>query len=64
MTSLCLPQFNSLIGCDAVRNFSGISKTCIFKRLPKNTSAAHLIKKLGESVTVSENITYQVISFV
>ena len=54
-TSLCLPQFHSLIGCDTVSNFFGISKTCVFKRLLKDTYAAHLIEKLGESVTVSEN---------
>ena len=30
----------------------------------KDTSTAHLIEKLGESATVSENLTYQVISFI
>ena len=33
-------------------------------RLLKDTSAANLIEKLGESSTVSEKLTYQVISFI
>ena len=55
-TSLCLPQFHSLIGCDTVSNFFGISKTCAFKRLLKDTYAAHLIEKLGESPTRQQDV--------
>ena len=36
----------------------------VFQRLMKDTAAAHLIEKFGESATVSENLTYQAISFV
>ena len=63
-TILCLPQFHSLTGCDTVSHFFGISKTSVFQRLLKDTSTAHLIEKLGESATVSENVTYQVMSFI
>ena len=57
-TSLCLPQFYSLTGCDTVSHFFGISKTCAFEQLLKDTSAAHLIEKLGELATVSEDLLY------
>ena len=39
-------------------------KTCVFQQLLKDTAAAHLIEKLDESATVSENLTYQVMSFI
>ena len=61
-TSLYLPQFHSLTVCDTVSHFFGISKTSVFQRLLKNTSAAHPTEKLGESATVSEN--YQVMSLI
>ena len=35
----------------------------VFERLLKDTSAAHLIEKLGESATISEDLLYQVMSF-
>ena len=35
----------------------------VFQRLLKDTSPAHLIEKLAELATVSENSTYQVTSF-
>ena len=63
-TSLCLPQFHSLTGCDIVSHFFGISKTCVFQWLLKDTSAAHLIEKRGESAPVGGNLTYQVMSFI
>ena len=46
-TSLYLPQFHSLTGCDTIRHFFGISKTC-FPTLLKDTSATDLIEKLGK----------------
>ena len=62
---LCLPQFHSLTGCHTTSQplLSNI-KTCVFQRLLKNTAAAHLIEKLDESATVSENLIYQVMSFI
>ena len=51
-TSLCLPQFHSLTGCDIVSHFFRLSKTCVFQRLLKDASAVHLIEKLDELVTV------------
>ena len=64
-TSLCLPQFHSLTGCDTVSHFFGISKTCVFERLLKDASAAHLIEKLGKSAsTVSEGLLCQVMIFI
>ena len=63
-TSLSLPQFHSLTGCDIVSHFFGISKTCVFQWLLKDTSAAHLIEKRGESATVRGNLTYRVMSFI
>ena len=54
-TILCLPQFHSLTDCDTVSHLFGISKTSVFQRLLKDTPAAHLIGKLGESTTVSDN---------
>ena len=62
--SLFLPQFHSYTGCDTISHFFGISKTCVFERLLKHTSAAHLIQKLSESATVSEDLLYQVMSFI
>ena len=63
--SLCLPQFHSLTGCDTVSHFFGISKACVFERLLKDTSAVHLIEKLGKSAsTVSEDFLCQVMSFI
>ena len=35
----------------------------VFERLLKDTAAAHLIEKLGESATISEDLLYQVMSF-
>ena len=64
IASLCLRQFHSFNGCDTVSHFFVILKTCVFKRLLKDTSAAHLIENFGESATVSENLTYQVMSFI
>ena len=61
-THLCLPQFHFFTGCDIISHFFGISKTCAFQQLLKDTSAAHLIEKLGEVATVSEKSTYQVMS--
>ena len=46
-TSLYLPKFHSLTGCDTIRHFFGISKTC-FPTLLKDTSATDLIEKLGK----------------
>ena len=63
-TSLCFCQFHSLTGCDFVSHFFGISKTCVFQRVVKDTSAAHLIENLGESATVSEDLLCQVTSFI
>ena len=59
-SNLCLP----LTGSDTVSHFLGISKTCVFERLLRDTSAAHFIEKLGESATVSEDLLYQVMSFI
>ena len=61
---MCLPQFHSLTGCDTVSHFFGISKTCVFERLLKDTSAPHLIEKPGESATVNEDLLYQVMGFI
>ena len=63
-TSLCIRQFHSLTGSDTVRHFFRISKTCVFQRLLTDTSAAHLIEKVGESATVSEDLSYQVMNFI
>ena len=63
-TSLCFPQFHSLTDCDTVIHFFGISKTFIFQRLLRDTSATHLIEKIGESAIVSKDLLYQVISFI
>ena len=63
-TSLYLPQFHCFTGCDTVSHFFGISKTCVFERLLKDTSAPHLIEKLGEAATVSEDLLYQVMCFI
>ena len=63
-TSLCLPQFHSLIGGDTITHFFGISKTCVFERLLEDTSATHLIEKLGGSATVSEDLLDQLMSFI
>ena len=65
--SLCLPQFYSLTGCNTVSSFFKnifISKTCVFQRLLKDTSAAHLIEQVGESTTVNEDLKYHVMSFI
>ena len=43
---------------------SQYQKKSVFQRLLKATSAARLIEKLGESTTVSEKLTCQVISFI
>ena len=51
-SSLCLPQFHTLTGCDIVSHFFRLSKTCVFQRLLKDASAVHLIEKLGELVIV------------
>ena len=62
---MCLPQFHSLTGCDTVSHFFGISKACVFERLLKDTSAVHLIEKLGKSAsTVSEDFLCQAMSFI
>ena len=63
-TSWCLPEFHILTGCDTVSQFFGISKTCAFERLMEDTSVAHLIEKIGESAPVSEDLLYQVMSFI
>ena len=36
----------------------------VFQRLVKDTFAAHLIEKIGESANASENLTYQVMCFI
>ena len=61
---MCLPQFHSLTGCDTISDIFGISITCVFQRLLKDTSAAHLTENIGKSATVSEDITYHVMSFI
>ena len=64
---MCLLQFHTLTGWDIVSHFFGIPKTCGFQRLLEDTHVAYLIEKLGdlgESATVSENLTYQVRSFI
>ena len=53
-TSLCLPQFHFLTGCDTVIHIFTISKT----------SAIYLIGTLGKSTTASENLTYHVMGFI
>ena len=66
-TSLCLLQFHTLTGWDIVSHFFGIPKACGFQRLLEDTRVAYLVEKLGdlgESATVSENLTYQVRSFI
>ena len=63
-TSLCLPRFHSLTGCDTVSHFFGISTICVFQRLLKDTSATNLIGKLGKLGTVSKDLLYQVMSFI
>ena len=63
-TSLCIRQCHSLTGSDTVSHFFRILKTCVFQRLLTDTAAAHPIEKLGESATVSEDVSYQVMSFI
>ena len=36
----------------------------VFERLLKDTSAPHLIEKLGEAATVSQDLLYQVMCFI
>ena len=62
--SLYLHQFHSLAGCDTVSNFFGISKTCVFQRFLKVTSATYLSENFGESAIVNEDLLYQVMSFI
>ena len=57
-------MLHSLTGCNTVSHFFGISQTCVFQRLLKDTSTTHLIEKPDEFAVISEDLSYQVMSFI